>query len=142
MASGCSFREPLGRQPELREVTVGIGDGGGCHALLLDAQHHDDVGARDAGVDRRVPLAAGELGGVGREAAWRDDSDLGHTQRRQHVPGRAGDTRMFDVANDRDLEAVEFSLRLQDRERIQQSLGGMGNVRFAGRQHARVGLHV
>ena len=122
-------------------VLVANGNTGEFYALSTQ-EAEAMVHAAAEHIDRRVPLTTGEFGGVGRETAWRDDADLGDTQCRQHVPGRAGDARVFDVANDRDLEAVELSLRLQDRERIQQPLSGMGNVRFAGRQHARVGLHV
>ena len=93
-------------------------------------------------VDGCVALAAGEFAGVGREAARRDDADLGDAERCQHVPGGARHARVLHVADDGHLEAVELLLRLQDGERVEQPLRGMRDVRFARRQHAGVRLHV
>ena len=46
MTSGCARRSRCGRQPEQREVLARRRDEVAVHPLVLDPQHHDDVGAR------------------------------------------------------------------------------------------------
>ena len=90
-------------------------------------------------VERSQPANSVASGMSARGATMRISRDA---ERGEHVPGRARDARVPDVADDGDLEAVEALLRLEDRQRIEQALGRMRDVRFAGRQHARVRLHV
>ena len=49
---------------------------------------------------------------------------------------------MADVAHDGDTQILKAVLSLAHRERIQKPLRGVGNVRFAGGQHADMRRHV
>ena len=142
MASGRRQLQPLRRQAVLGEVPVRIRQRGLAHALLLDAQHHDHVRILQALGERRVARAARELARFGHEHRRGDDAQLPDPQRPQDVVGRARHARMPHVADDGDRELRQIRLALQDGQRIEQALRGMGHVRFAGRQHADMRPHV
>src|SRR5215471_7173156 len=117
-------RELLVVEAEEVEVFVGGGYVGALHALPLQPQHHDDVGAFKArihaGEDLRAqPLGCGrQQGGGGHDAHARPHGI-------EHIDIGSSDARMQDVAADRDRQAGDAALGAADRQYIKQRLGRM-----------------
>src|SRR5262245_7937075 len=106
------------------EVFAGGGHVGALHALALQPQHHDDVGAFEAGIHAGEDLRAEPLGRGRQQGGGRHDA---HPRAHgvEHVDVGPGDARMQDVAADRHRQASEAALGATDREHIEQSLGRM-----------------
>src|SRR5215472_9765886 len=135
---GAGQCEALGGEAPGGEVLLAVGHVGIAEALLLDAQHHDHVGALQAPGDRLDARATLELVRRGHECGGADDAQIRHAEGAQRMPRRARHARMADVADDRDREAGKALLALIDGERIEQSLRRVRDVRLARRQHADV----
>ena len=114
--------EPLGTQAELPEVGGVIECATFGQAFLLNAQHHDHVGAANPVFDVVKAMRAGEFADRRHEFLRRDESQLAHLENPQRVCCGARHARMCDIADDRDLQRTKAALVLADGERVEQSL--------------------
>ncbi len=125
------------RQAEQREVLAHRRQEQAVHALVLHAQHHDDVGAVERVVDRRrrrCTPSRSRPGGI--SVAGPQARDVGaHLRQQQHV--RAQHAAVQQVADDRDAQAREPALVLDHRERVEQRLRRMLVRAVAGVDDAR-----
>ncbi len=110
----------------------------GQHPLALHPQHVDDVGRGDR-VDVVRHLDA-RLLDVARDQAGGPDQRDAHPAAREGDHVRAGDARVQDVADDRDVQALEPADRLADRVQVEQRLGRMLVLAVAGVHHRGAGV--
>jgi hypothetical protein len=81
-----------------------------AHALVLQAQHDDHVGAADA-FGHVVAHAHAHLAQVARhQGLGADGADVGHAQRGQRVDVGARHARVHDVADDGHAQLVKSRL--------------------------------
>ncbi len=102
------------------------------HALVLQSQHHDDVGAANTLGHVVADAHAHVAQIVGRQGLGADGAHLGSAQRGERVNGRACHARMHDVADDGHGEVAEVALEMTDGVHVQQTLGGVGMAAIAG----------
>ena len=89
-----------------------FGNSAPAQALVLDAQHHHDVGAVERGLDAVVARSRARspsLDAARHQRARRREPDP-RAELRRGADVRARDARVRDVAADRDLEPVDASL--------------------------------
>ncbi len=111
----------LGRHAEEREVLAHRRDEVALHALVLNAQQHDHVGALDRLVDRgRRPRAEPLEPGRNQRRRAAGPDLRAHGLEQQHV--RPEHAAVQQVADDGDLQAGEPALVRANRERVEQRL--------------------
>ena len=104
------------------------------HPLALHAQHVDDVGVCDRlDVVRRRARAL-------RHERRRADQDRVGADEPQRLDERARDARVQDVADDRDVQAVEPAERLAHRVEVEQRLRRVLVLPVAGVDDVRRGV--
>jgi hypothetical protein len=107
--------------------------------LLLHAQQHDHVCSAQRvfnvpGHSQAGRECGGDVGHKLRRTAKRQlDSEAG-----EQMAGTAGDAAVKNVSDDRGLQSFERFLVLENRERVEQSLGGMFMHAVAGIDHGDV----
>src|SRR5215831_16387409 len=103
------------------EVFAGGGHVGALHALALQPQHHDDVGAFEAGIHAGEDLGTQPFGCGGQQGGGSHDA---HPRAHgiEHIDIGSSDARMQDVAADRYRQAGYAALGAADRQYIKQRL--------------------
>ena len=109
-------------------------------ALVLDAQEMDDVGVTNRFFHVVGDAATHLLKHARHQSCRAAERDLG-AEFRERPNIRARDTAVEDVAEDRDIQAFNFSLSLANGEGVQQGLRGMlvravAGIDDAGTEHA------
>ncbi len=108
-------------------------------ALVLEAQHHDHIGALEAFVHVGEDLCGKRFDAARQQRARRDDAGANiHGAEQQQV--RAGDAGIGDIAADGDGEPGKVTLVLADGEGIEQRLGGVFMRAVAGIDHRAADL--
>jgi len=107
---------------------------GAVHALTLQAQHHDDVGAAQAFAHVARPLHAEPFDPRRQQRRWRDHAHAGAERVEQDDVGTRH-PRMQNVAADRDGEVFDLAFPAADGECIEQRLGRMLVLAVAGVDH-------
>ena len=115
------------------------GDEGAIHALLLQSEHHDDIGINESVFQVRAHLDA-PFGRVGGHQGRRSDQPdpVFHLAEEQDV--RSGDAGMRDVAADRNRQPPESPLGASDRQCVEKRLGRVFVSPVAGVDHGAVDL--
>src|SRR5579862_600115 len=132
---GAREAQALGRELIAEDVFLG-GERGLVKALGLHAQDHDDVGAIERVFDAGgAAQARGHIFEFARHphrgAAERD----ARAELAEQMNIRAGHAAVENVAQDRDVPAVEAALAIADGERVEKRLGGMFVRAIARVQH-------
>ena len=138
IASGLASASFSGREAEGLGVLAGARQHRPAHALVLQAQHDDHVGAADALGQVVADAHAHLLQVAGHQRLRADGADLGHAERRQRMDVGAGDARMDDVADDRHRELGEVLLVVADRVHVEQALRRVRVPAVAGVDHVHV----
>ena len=139
IASGLARASFSCVEAEEVEVLARRGHVGALHALALQAQHHDDVGAVEAFAHVGEDFDAHPLDAGRQQRRGRDDAHPGAERVEQDDVG-AGDAAMQDVAADRHRQARDAPLGAADGERVEQRLGRMLVRAVAGVDHGAVDL--
>src|ERR1700704_2306133 len=126
-------------EAKVMKIFLGRGHERAVHALALQPQHHDDVGAIEA-----LAHVAGHLDAHPLDAARQQRGRRHHAHPRAHGVEQqdigARHPRMHDVAADRNDEPFEAALVAADGQRIEQRLGRMFVGAVAGVDHGTVDL--
>ena len=126
----------LGQAEEL-VVLANRGERGTLEALLLYAQHVDDVQLRQDGIEvARHVVAAQNLGRRRQQRAGGDGVGLA-AHDLKGGDQRAANAGVGDVADDGDLQTVEVTLVLPDGVQVKQSLRGVVMLTVTGADNAR-----
>ena len=134
-----SGRSRSGVTPQRGRVPAEAGDvvGALLHALLLHAEDVDDVGGGDR-LDVCRRLAAHGLDPPRKQGGWPDERDM-RAEQRQCLDVRARDPRVQDVADDRDVQALDAAEGLLDRVEVEQGLRRVLVLAVARVHDARLG---
>ena len=136
---GLGIGELLLVEPEIVEIFAGRRHERAVHALALQPQHHDDVGAVEALAHVAGDLDAHPLDAARQQRGGRHHADAGaHGVEQQDVG--AGDAGMHHITADRNHEAFQPALVAADGQRIQERLGRMFVGAVAGIDHGTVHL--
>src|SRR5262245_25795144 len=111
--------DPIGIQAEHVKILPQRREVRALHPLLLDAQHHDDVGVGHRFVDGGRYPHAQPLNPWRHQRRWSGDPDFG-AELAQEQDVRPKHATVQQIADDRDLQTVEAFLMLADREGIEQ----------------------
>jgi hypothetical protein len=106
----------------------------GLHPLALHPEDVDDVGVAD-----RIDVHRGLRRKLARQQRRRADERRPNPDERESLQQRACDARVEDVADDRDVKAVELVEFLPQRVEIQQRLRRMLMLAVPGVDDVRVG---
>jgi hypothetical protein len=120
---GLGAREPGRAQAIGLEVLVGAGEQGPLHALVLDPQHDDHVGVRQALLGVVEDPDAQGLDGAGEQGLGAHHPDLADPQDVEGMDVGACHARVQDIADDGDHQVREPALDAPDREAVQEGLG-------------------
>ena len=136
VAAGAA--QPLGGQAEEREVFAQRRDEMTVHPLLLDTQHHHDVGTFDRLVDGRGRADVEALDCRRHQRRRAAQADV-RAHRLQQQDVRAQHAAVQQVADDRNPQPGEPAFVLADGERVEQRLRRMLVHPVAGVDHRRPG---
>ena len=130
--------QPLGRDAPARRVLAQARHvvRALLHPLVLHAQDVDDVGVADR-VDVGRRLAAQRLDPA-RQERRRPDERHARADERERLDVRARDARVEDVADDRDVQALERAELALDRVEVEQRLRRVLVLAVAGVDDVRV----
>ena len=143
IASRLRISQALLREPVAAEVLLRIGNVAELgEAFLLHAQRHDDVCTVDALGEVGAAHCAAEFLGLGQELLGADEAQLADVELRERLVRGARDTRVFDVADDRDAKARKVAFVPLHRHQIQQTLSRVRDIGFARVEHADVRRHL
>ena len=118
-------------------VLTNRGERCALEALLLHAQHVDDVQLGQDGIEvARHVVAAQDLGRRRQQRAGGDGIGLA-AHNLKGGDQRAADAGVRDIAYDGDLQTVEVTLVLPDGVQVEQGLRGMVVLAVAGADNAR-----
>ena len=131
-------REFFRRQAEELEVFLRGRQPRALHALVLQAQHDDDIAAGEAGFHVVEHLDAHLLDPGGQQGLRADHAHFRHAQRGQRVDLRARHPRMQHVADDGHREIVKLALVAADGEHVEQALRRVRVAAVAGVDHRNV----
>ena len=129
MASGLASARRSGVKPVTGEIAIAVGQRRLRHALLLNAQHHDDVRILEPVSAVRSAAQPANSCGLGHERGGRDDAQIRHAEcaERRGMPSarraNGGCRRRW-----RCVKLVEARLVLPHRQRIEQPLRRMGQM--------------
>ena len=130
--------DALRRDPPARGVLPQARHVRRLHALPLHPQHVDDVGRLGvANVGRRV---ATERLDAARKERRRSDEGRVRADQSERLDERACDTAVEDVADDRDMEALQVPESVPHREEVEERLGRVLALAVAGVDDRRAGI--
>ena len=139
---GLGQLKALFGQAEALEVFLARRQQRPAHALVLQAQHDDDVAVLDA-LLQIVEDAHAHAGHVrGHQGTRADHANLGSAERGQGVDVRARHARVQHVAHDGYAQIGEILLVVADGVHVQQTLGGVGMAAVAGIDHMHMRRHM
>jgi hypothetical protein len=126
-------------EPEIMKVFLARRHERAVHALALQPQHHDDIGAVEALAHVAGHLDAHPLDAARQQRGGRDHAHPGaHGVEQQDIGARHA--RMHHVAADRNHQPLEPALVAANGQGIEQRLGRMFVGAVAGVDHGTVNL--
>ena len=134
--------QALGVQAEIAEIRGIVERGRLRHALFLNPQHHDDVGAGNPILDAGEARGAAKFCFLRQQRLRSHQPQIRRPERGERLMRRPRDPRVFDVADDGHLEAGKAALVSANGQGVEQPLRGVRHMRLAGADHRHVRRHV